>query len=1287
MKNKMWKKFSAGFLAVALATSMLPATALASEVPVESETEEDDLDGGVAEETSAEGTDAGEEATEAVGETAEDVETAAEEKTVESETEAEAEEAKDAAAESVSTENSADVLLEGEEENSYSISFSGRDRDVEYDYESGDTYIQGYYWSYDDDYLTLDLDVSELSELTDYTITYDVGNWDDLESGTRHSFGGESSGLYTIGDDSESITMDIKAIYEAMESTIDSLPESTPMDDSGFQVRACVTADDETLAETNLWVAYASSYMAIEDEPEFNDGEYVTGDAEIYTRVYEDVYLENAKYPMGKYVDVVITDCEVEVTEGEEDAVTAEWSEDGDYLYVWANSLGSATVSLNVSIYCDGYNPASNKAADYSGTLTHTFTVVEDIYNIDVTSDSDSDGLLPGESLTLTATTNHQYYNAEWGYPDFETLEDVTYQWTVTEGEKYISISESTGSVCTVTAKKDAGYGEAYIQVTAVDSNGNELATAEYGVYVTEAYYQISYKAEDEEGNTLDLENLDPGVAATVTLNVTYKYVDEYGENQAEAVSADVVRYGLYYDSDVVSIEDLEPDEYGYAELAADSFVMTKTGNRDTSVEVLAIVYNESETPIGMSLAELCMDYQDYSVYFAGDSVRGLAYDDYYTWGYSGEELTLALNTDSLSGKDGYTISYEIGTWEATGYDEYGDLNYEWVADTSVIEGTDYTVDEDANTITLDMDAIAETMTVVSVEEYGFNVRVVVTGPDGASTWTENDIWVDYRTPVYYYSLEDDTVQIVTGSFYDISEEFVDFYIEDSTYPYGAYSDDGDLVFKITNISKDQDTTGIKVTFDEEGNYWLIDGNEEGDYTLTASYCVVDQETGEEVDYLSGTCTIYVTVSGAIYYMTYDDDSSVYYVHPGVETDLTVTLWKYYINESTGLFDLEEVEDASLTWSVLNLYGEEYEDAPLSVVSIDENGYSIKVTAATPTDQEICWATVQPTAIVDGEEVAITFDGVIFVVETWWIEGTEEYDAEPGDVIALDNRLYKYNEETEADEKVENATYELYLDEIDCEEDDYAEIAGILDYDDEDLTITIDETSTELNPFTLTFSLVAYVDGAVMDTTSIVIHVCDHDYAITSDADGWTTYTCSKCGASYQEGWTGVLQASNGNWYYYLDGVIQDDYTGFQSNSHGTWYIEGGQVTFTANSVIKDEDINDCSTIDGYGSWWYVVRSEVQFDYTGVANYKNDDGWWYIKDGKVDFSANTVAKNNHGWWYVVGGKVRFDYTGVANYKNDYGWWYIKNGKVDFTFTGKAANKYGTWNVVNGKVKF
>ncbi len=154
-------------------------------------------------------------------------------------------------------------------------------------------------------------------------------------------------------------------------------------------------------------------------------------------------------------------------------------------------------------------------------------------------------------------------------------------------------------------------------------------------------------------------------------------------------------------------------------------------------------------------------------------------------------------------------------------------------------------------------------------------------------------------------------------------------------------------------------------------------------------------------------------------------------------------------------------------------------------------------------------------------------------------------------------------------------------------------------------------------------------------------------------------------------------------WWYVENGKVDKTYNGFATNSNGKWYIENGKVTFSKNSVIKDTT----GAIGTKGTWWYVVGSKVQTDFTGLADYKNENGWYYIRNGQVDFTVNTVAKNKNGWYYVVDGKVQFGFTGLANYKNEYGWWYIKDGKVDFTANTVAKNKNGWYYVTDGKVQF
>ncbi len=178
--------------------------------------------------------------------------------------------------------------------------------------------------------------------------------------------------------------------------------------------------------------------------------------------------------------------------------------------------------------------------------------------------------------------------------------------------------------------------------------------------------------------------------------------------------------------------------------------------------------------------------------------------------------------------------------------------------------------------------------------------------------------------------------------------------------------------------------------------------------------------------------------------------------------------------------------------------------------------------------------------------------------------------------------------------------------------------------------------------------------------------------------DGVWTYTYND---EPDYSYTGLAKNSNG-WYYIKDGVLDRSYTGFATNENGSWYMTNGKLTRKDNTVLKDEK----GALGAKNEWYYVIGSKVQYDFTGLANYKNASGWWYITKGRVDRSVNTVAKNKNGWYYVVDGKVRQTFTGLANYKNASGWWYITKGKVDRTVNTVAKNKNGWYYVVNGKVQ-
>ena len=183
--------------------------------------------------------------------------------------------------------------------------------------------------------------------------------------------------------------------------------------------------------------------------------------------------------------------------------------------------------------------------------------------------------------------------------------------------------------------------------------------------------------------------------------------------------------------------------------------------------------------------------------------------------------------------------------------------------------------------------------------------------------------------------------------------------------------------------------------------------------------------------------------------------------------------------------------------------------------------------------------------------------------------------------------------------------------------------------------------------------------------------VIDYSHTgIEKNANGWWRIENGKVNFNYE----GVAKNQNG-WWYLKGGKVDFSYNGFASNSNGWWYIESGKVTFQKTDVIK-------GTVKGIYGWWHVVESKVTFD-TTVA--KNSNGWWYISNGMVDFSHTGVEKNSNGWWYINNGMVDFSHNGVE--KNSNGWWRIEEGKVNFNFTGIASNKNGTWYLDGGKVDF
>ena len=208
----------------------------------------------------------------------------------------------------------------------------------------------------------------------------------------------------------------------------------------------------------------------------------------------------------------------------------------------------------------------------------------------------------------------------------------------------------------------------------------------------------------------------------------------------------------------------------------------------------------------------------------------------------------------------------------------------------------------------------------------------------------------------------------------------------------------------------------------------------------------------------------------------------------------------------------------------------------------------------------------------------------------------------------------------------------------------------------------------------------------VADGTSIITKLTIADgatvtYGSTKDANGKAIIL--EAGKTYENitvsdqpdetpAYTGLAQAEDGTWYYYLEGEIAYGISGLAQNEYGWWYVENGKVDFTHNGLVQNQ----------YG-WWYVQNGQINFGYTGLV--ANEYGWWYVQNGQINFNYTGLAQNEYGWWYVEGGKINFNYNSLA--ANEYGWWKIDGGKVNFDFTGAVEYNSAYYTVVNGKVVF
>lgn len=199
---------------------------------------------------------------------------------------------------------------------------------------------------------------------------------------------------------------------------------------------------------------------------------------------------------------------------------------------------------------------------------------------------------------------------------------------------------------------------------------------------------------------------------------------------------------------------------------------------------------------------------------------------------------------------------------------------------------------------------------------------------------------------------------------------------------------------------------------------------------------------------------------------------------------------------------------------------------------------------------------------------------------------------------------------------------------------------------------------------------------------------------------------------------TGLVY-NNEEWWYVESGMVNASYTGFVENGGDNWYVAGGKINTNFTGLGKDTDEkgnviwrcvfagkeypNYTGLIQNAGYFWYVKNGTVDTSYTGF--YENEHGKWYVAAGKVDTNFTGLGKEGDKWLCVLAGKYAASYTGLV--KNGGEFWYVENGvlntgfsgivetggnkwlvgtgKLNSSYTGTYTDATGTYNLVNGKV--
>ena len=395
-------------------------------------------------------------------------------------------------------------------------------------------------------------------------------------------------------------------------------------------------------------------------------------------------YVENSQYPDGMDFDMTITDVAV----SDENIVRIDNADEHGW-DLRAAGMGDCIVTVTYT--------------DWDGTegVTETFTihVGEDVYHVDIWSESGSDRVLPGKTITWIAQASHEQYLAadqEYHTCTEEEMAGITYHFSCeeVEADRGYDLSDCVeitpdpsdphrANVRFVNIPGDCWWANARIKVT-IFEDGEEKARSDRWIFMSRQYMEL-WPVQIGEA-------FDVGQEITITPEIR-QYPGTDGA-EYDVLPEGQTAYELEdYDSEALQITDNQDG----------TFTILRKREYGTSFKLIAYAETEDGSLEEVDSREYWLDGIEYGFWYDIEGNDTIYSDGSRTFGFIFQNLE--------------NVDFEIVPQVGTGYFD-DDSGFE----DSIPEGEGWSFDYDSCRITLD----GETLSANGYDHISTAIQIVV---------------------------------------------------------------------------------------------------------------------------------------------------------------------------------------------------------------------------------------------------------------------------------------------------------------------------------------------------------------------------------------------------------------------------------------------------------------------------------------------------------------------------------------------------------------------------------